>query len=46
MRNIFLRAAALGFTQRQTRQMLDAIINFSELGDALEAPMSTYSSGR
>ena len=45
MRNIFLRAAALGFTQRETKAMLDEIIQFSELGDALGAPMSTYSSG-
>lgn len=45
MRNIFLRAAALGFTRSETQAMLDEIVAFSELGDALEAPMSSYSSG-
>lgn len=44
-RNIFLRAAALGFTRRQTIAMLDEIIAFSELEEAIDAPMNTYSSG-
>ena len=43
--NIFLRAAALGFTRAQTKRRLNEIIDFSELGDAIGAPMSTYSSG-
>ena len=45
LRNVFLRAATLGFTQRETKAMLDQIVEFSELGSALEAPLSTYSSG-
>jgi ABC-type polysaccharide/polyol phosphate transport system ATPase subunit len=44
-RNIFLRAAALGYTRRQTLEMYDEIVEFSELGDAIEATMATYSSG-
>lgn len=43
--NIFLRAAALGFTRDQTRERMDEIVSFCELGSALEAPLSSYSSG-
>lgn len=43
--NIYLRSAALGFTRREANDRLDEIINFSELGDAIEAPMATYSAG-
>lgn len=43
--NIFLRAAALGFRREQTLAHMDEIIAFSELGDAIEAPINTYSSG-
>lgn len=43
--NIFLRAAALGFTRKQTQQHLDEIIAFSELGNAIKAPLATYSAG-
>ncbi len=43
--NIFLRSAALGFSRERTLQRLDEIIDFSELGDAIDAPMASYSSG-
>lgn len=43
--NIFLRAAALGFTRAQTVEWLEEIIAFSELGDAVDAPMAGYSAG-
>lgn len=43
--NIFLRAAALGFTRKQTQERLAEIIEFSELGDAIHAPLATYSAG-
>lgn len=43
--NIYLRSAALGFTRERTSALLDDIIEFSELGDAIDAPMATYSSG-
>lgn len=43
--NIFLRAAALGFSREQTRERMDEIIAFCELGSALKAPLSSYSSG-
>lgn len=43
--NIFLRAAALGFSRKQTEEHLREIIDFSEIEHALDAPMSTYSAG-
>lgn len=43
--NIFLRAAALGFSREETIARLEEIIAFSELGDAINAPLSTYSAG-
>ena len=43
--NIFLRSAALGLTREKTDDLLDDIMEFSELGDAIDAPMASYSSG-
>ncbi len=43
--NIYLRSAALGFSKQETDQRLSEIIEFSELGTAIDAPISTYSSG-
>ena len=43
--NIFLRAAALGFDKSETTALLQEILAFSELGDAISAPLATYSSG-
>lgn len=43
--NIYLRAAALGFTRKMAREAEKAIIEFSELEDAIDAAVSTYSSG-
>ena len=43
--NIFLRGAMLGRTRREIESSLDETIAFSELGDAIEAPFGTYSSG-
>lgn len=43
--NIFLRAAALGFTRQKTLTHLEEIIAFSELGEAIKAPLATYSAG-
>ncbi|MEQ8936105.1 MAG: ABC transporter ATP-binding protein [Amphiplicatus sp.] len=44
-RNIYLRSAALGFAEQETDRVIDEIIAFSELGDAIDAPMTSYSSG-
>lgn len=45
MDNIFLKTALMGMSRRQTRQHLDAIIEFADIGDALWQPVKTYSSG-
>ena len=43
--NIFLNGMLLGRTRREIRERLDAIIEFSELGDFIESPIRSYSSG-
>ncbi|MET3814697.1 ABC transporter ATP-binding protein [Pantoea sp. UYEF8] len=43
--NIFLRGGLLGRTRAQISEKLDEIIEFSELGDFVDMPVRTYSSG-
>lgn len=43
--NIFLTSLLMGFTEAQIRQRIDEIIEFSELGDFIDKPVRTYSSG-
>ena len=43
--NIFLNASVMGFSRKETRARLDEIIDFTELGDAIDQPVRTYSSG-
>lgn len=43
--NIMLSGLLLGFTEKQMREKMDAIIEFSELGDFIDRPVKTYSSG-
>lgn len=43
--NILLYASILGMTLRETRARLDAIVEFSELDDAIDNPLRTYSAG-
>ena len=43
--NIFLYGSILGMTRREVRERLPAIVEFSELGDFLDAPVRTYSLG-
>lgn len=43
--NIFTRGALLGFARNEIEKLLDEIIEFSELGDFIEMPVRTYSSG-
>lgn len=43
--NIFLRGALLGFSKKAVAAKLDEIIEFSELGDFIDVPVRTYSSG-
>ena len=43
--NIFMNAAMMGFSRAQAEKKADEIIAFSELGDFIDAPIRTYSSG-
>ena len=43
--NIKLRSAMIGFTPKETREKVDEIIEFSGLGDFIDKPFRTYSSG-
>lgn len=43
--NIFLSGMLLGFSEEQIKEKLPSIIEFSELGDAIEKPVRSYSSG-
>lgn len=43
--NILVRAALLGIPEAEVRRNLDAIVAFSELGDFIDLPVRTYSSG-
>jgi lipopolysaccharide transport system ATP-binding protein len=43
--NIRLRSAMMGLTPAQSRERIDEIISFSGLGDFIEMPFRTYSSG-
>jgi lipopolysaccharide transport system ATP-binding protein len=43
--NIFLYGSILGMSLREIRERFDEIVEFSELGDAVDDPLRTYSSG-
>lgn len=43
--NVYFNAVILGLTREEVRKRLPSIIEFSELGDAVEAPVRTFSSG-
>ena len=43
--NIILSGMLLGFSEKQVRERMEEIIEFSELGEFIEAPVRTYSSG-
>lgn len=43
--NIFLRATMMGLTRADVDELVDEIIEFSGLGDFIEMPLRTYSSG-
>ncbi|MHA6129404.1 ABC transporter ATP-binding protein [Pseudomonas fluorescens group sp. PF-1] len=43
--NIFVRGALLGMTKSEVSSKLDEIIEFSELGEFVDMPVRTYSTG-
>lgn len=43
--NIFLNGAILGYSESFLQSKYDEIVDFSELGDFIEMPIKTYSSG-
>ena len=45
LENIYLSGLLLGFTEKEIKERLPEIIEFSELGDFIYKPVQTYSSG-
>lgn len=43
--NIYLSGAVYGLSREQIRQRLDAILAFAEIGEHIDQPVKTYSSG-
>jgi ABC-2 type transport system ATP-binding protein len=43
--NVFLNGAMLGFSRKDMQRKFNHIVEFSELGEFIEAPVRTYSSG-
>ena len=43
--NIYINASILGLTRREIESRYDAIVAFADIGDFIERPVKTYSSG-
>jgi ABC-2 type transport system ATP-binding protein len=43
--NVFLNMALLGFTRRESEELLPSIMDFAEIHDFIDAPIRTYSTG-
>jgi homopolymeric O-antigen transport system ATP-binding protein len=43
--NVFANMAILGLSTQEIRAKLDAVVDFAEIGSAIDAPLQTYSSG-
>ena len=43
--NIFINASIFGLSKKEIEDNIDSIIAFSELGEAIDTPVRTYSSG-
>jgi ABC-2 type transport system ATP-binding protein len=43
--NVYLNGALLGFTHKEMDEKFERIVDFAELGEFIDAPMRTYSSG-
>lgn len=43
--NIYANMSILGVSKREIRNLIDEVIDFAEIGTAIDAPVQTYSSG-
>jgi ABC-type polysaccharide/polyol phosphate transport system ATPase subunit len=43
--NVFLAGSIRGFTRKQTASLFDRIVEFADIGDFIDQPVKTYSSG-
>ena len=43
--NIYINAAVLGLSRRQVDEIFDQVVDFAEIGDFVDAPVQSYSSG-
>jgi ABC-type polysaccharide/polyol phosphate transport system ATPase subunit len=43
--NVFLNGAILGLKREQIKERFDRIVEFAEIGDFIDAPLKTYSTG-
>ncbi len=43
--NVYVNGAVLGLSKREISERIDEIIDFAEIGDFIEAPVQSYSSG-
>lgn len=43
--NIFLNGTLLGYSRAEMAEMFDRIVEFSEIGEFIDAPLRTYSTG-
>jgi lipopolysaccharide transport system ATP-binding protein len=43
--NVYINAAIMGMSRREVNERLDAIIDFAEVGDFIDSPVKSYSSG-
>jgi lipopolysaccharide transport system ATP-binding protein len=43
--NVFVNMALLGLDSRRIRERFDRVLAFADIGDAIDAPVRTYSSG-
>lgn len=43
--NLYLNAAVMGLSERETNQVFDEIVDFADIGKFLDQPVATYSSG-
>ena len=45
LENVYLNAALLGLSRKQTDAKLDQILDFADIGEFIDQPVKTYSSG-